>query len=318
MIKLSKNKLHINLRDILYDLRISEKNVCHLIAEYAINPDMVIEYDLKIDSFIHMKLYGDNIVVDYGDGHTINYKEIYSEVSHRYKRHHTKAIITISGDLYKFCNYYGCIKYIHNFNDNLIDLSHAFIHSKIKKIPDYLPPRLLNISNLFLNSEISRTTYKNISKWDVSNIRNMSYMFSGCSDFNSDLSKWNVSNVTDMSHMFSGCENFNSDLSKWNVSNVKNMSYMFYRCSKFNYDLSKWNVSNVTDFYCMFYSCDSFNKDLSNWSKPDNLYQYFFFSDKLSNKKKPFPQKLKYIMYFIFFILLIIVVIALKSFLKNI
>jgi surface protein len=35
----------------------------------------------------------------------------------------------------------------------------------------------------------------------------MSCMFDGCSSLSSlpDISKWNTSNVTDMSYMFSGC-----------------------------------------------------------------------------------------------------------------
>jgi len=55
----------------------------------------------------------------------------------------------------------------------------------------------------------------------------MSGMFSGATNFNSNLSKWRVHNVTNMSYMFDGAENFNSDLSNWNVSNVTNMSDMF-------------------------------------------------------------------------------------------
>lgn len=48
----------------------------------------------------------------------------------------------------------------------------------------------------------------------------MRCMFSCCEDFNGDLSKWNVSNVTDMTNTFYGCKAFNGDLSKWDVSNV--------------------------------------------------------------------------------------------------
>ena len=45
------------------------------------------------------------------------------------------------------------------------------------------------------------------------------------------LKKWDVSNVKDMSYMFYGCISFESDLSNWNVSNVKNMTGMFYECN---------------------------------------------------------------------------------------
>ena len=47
--------------------------------------------------------------------------------------------------------------------------------------------------------------------------------------FNGDLSKWNVSNVRDMEDMFYEARSFNGDLSKWNVSNVTNMGICFMR-----------------------------------------------------------------------------------------
>ena len=49
-------------------------------------------------------------------------------------------------------------------------------------------------------------------------------------DFNGDISQWDVSNVTDMSFMFSSCKSFNQDISKWNVSNVKNYQKTFQNC----------------------------------------------------------------------------------------
>ena len=104
-----------------------------------------------------------------------------------------------------------------------------------------------------------------LEDWDVSNVRNMSYMFAGCGKFNCDLSKWNVSSVGDMKEMFNFCYNFNCDLSNWNVSNVKNMGYMFYNCYEFNSDLSKWNVSKVENMKDMFNDCENFNSDLSKW-----------------------------------------------------
>ena len=49
------------------------------------------------------------------------------------------------------------------------------------------------------------------------------------SEFNKDISKWDVSNVKDMSDMF-WVSNFNGDISSWDVSNVKDMSDMFDGC----------------------------------------------------------------------------------------
>ena len=61
----------------------------------------------------------------------------------------------------------------------------------------------------------------------------------------SDISKWDVSNVTDMSYMFNGASNFNQDISGWNVSNVTNMHRMFLNASSFNQNISKWDTSKV-------------------------------------------------------------------------
>ena len=54
-------------------------------------------------------------------------------------------------------------------------------------------------------------------------------MFSDCLSLESlpDISKWNTTNVTDMSLMFSGCKTLESlpDISNWNTTNVKNIIY---------------------------------------------------------------------------------------------
>lgn len=59
-----------------------------------------------------------------------------------------------------------------------------------------------------------------ISKWNVSNVRNMYGMFEEATEFNQDISKWNMSEVKDISHMFNGATNFNQDISQWDLSNI--------------------------------------------------------------------------------------------------
>ena len=98
----------------------------------------------------------------------------------------------------------------------------------------------IDVSNLdsFCNDKnkgiFAETKFKyiDISDWDVSNVRTMSYMFAYCKELKSvgDISYWNVSKVTDMRSMFLDCKFFNQDISKWDVSNVRHHYFMFEKC----------------------------------------------------------------------------------------
>ncbi len=114
-----------------------------------------------------------------------------------------------------------------------------------------------------LFSHISLKSFNgDISKWDTSNVINMSGMFD-TSHFNGDISKWDTSNVTDMSGMFANSK-FNGNISKWNTSNVIDMNGMFTN-SKFNRDIPNWDTSSVTNMSRMFETTD-FNGDISKWN----------------------------------------------------
>ena len=130
-----------------------------------------------------------------------------------------------------------------------------------------------------------------VSNWDVSNVKNMKFMFCRCKSLDSiDVSKWNMSNVYDMGYMFYGCESLKSvDVSKWNVSNVRNMSCMFFKCSSLeSIDVSNWDVSNVKDMYSMFYKCSSLESiDVSNWDVGNvEDMDYMFKNCKFDYKKE--------------------------------
>ncbi|MBN2695343.1 BspA family leucine-rich repeat surface protein [bacterium] len=158
--------------------------------------------------------------------------------------------------------------YLYQQNANLISIdqwgtikwksmSNAFDYHKDLTIVTTDSPDLSNVTDL--SSMFSHTTFKeaNINHWDVSNITNMMNMFH-YSNFNGDISSWNVSNVKNMSNMFYADTVFDKDISNWDVSNVKNMSYMFYGADSFNQDLSVWNVNNVA-------YCEKFNKFAISW-----------------------------------------------------
>ena len=120
--------------------------------------------------------------------------------------------------------------------------------------------KITDMSNLFKYIDLYNVNF-DVSKWDVSNVENTSFMFTGFVKFNCDLSNWDVSKVTNMNYMFYNCENFDYDLSKWDVSNVLNMICMFGNCKNFKgIGLDNWNVSKVKHMQNMLNGCKSIIK----------------------------------------------------------
>ena len=85
---------------------------------------------------------------------------------------------------------------------------------------------------MFLNCE-SLITLPDISKWNTSNVKNISGMFLFCNSLISlpDISKWDTNEVKHKEDMFSGCNSLISlpNISKWSLS-VKDMKTMFDDC----------------------------------------------------------------------------------------
>ena len=151
------------------------------------------------------------------------------------------------------------------------------IHSLVKiyvENKDRLPNDLKNIP---------------IGEWDVSNVTDMTHLFSLYDKFNESINNWNVSKVTNMHHMFNGCSSFNQPLDKWVVTNVTFMNSMFYGCSEFNQSLDNWDVSNVESMESMFEGCVEFNQPLNKWTVTNvtqisNMFDYcLLFNQPLDN-----------------------------------
>ena len=154
---------------------------------------------------------------------------------------------------------------------------------------DKLEIKLIGINNI---STMSRMFYDckylesvpDMHKWNTSNIKDISYLFSHCSLKSlPDISNWNTSNIISLEGTFASASMLISlpDISKWNTDKVTNMMDLFYRCTSLISlpDLSKWNTSNVTNMTCMFYYCCSlkFLPDISKWdiSKVTQLDHFF-------------------------------------------
>ena len=181
-------------------------------------------------------------------------------------------------------------KYFPKTREELIENIKELINNKIYDLNCIDTSKITDMSKLFWN-KLNITNKLNInvdvSKWNVSKVTNMSYMFYECEKFDCDLSKWDVSNVTNMRCIFSGCTRFKGKgLENWDVSNVENMHYMLIGCENLICDLSNWNVSNVKDMECMFYNCKKLNFDLSKWNinNVENIKDMFTYCTSLKNK----------------------------------
>ena len=107
----------------------------------------------------------------------------------------------------------------------------------------------------------------NLSQWDVSQMYDMSHMFSGASSFQGiGLEFWDTSATESLTGMFQYSNISNTNLSDWNVSNVYEMDSMFQDAALFEgIGLDHWNISNVNNTAYMFDSATSFNANLSEW-----------------------------------------------------
>lgn len=114
---------------------------------------------------------------------------------------------------------------------SLASQSLAFAISKTSgKYSDKVTATDNDWSSVFSNSGLINADVSNL---DTRNITDMRSLFSGSFKLKTvgDLSHWDTSNVRNMSFMFDNYKGVIGDLSHWNVSNVRDMSYMFFGSS---------------------------------------------------------------------------------------
>ncbi len=157
-----------------------------------------------------------------------------------------------------------------------------------KKHYNYFPKTKDELKDIIkqLAKEYEDEPVLDLNEIDISKITDMSNLFEGMHIKEIDISGWDVSNVKNMSSMFSWCEKLTDigDISVWNVSNIEYMHFMFFNCKNLKSvgDLSSWDVSGVTNMYCMFYGCKNLTDigDLSSWdiSNVKNITTMFYKS----------------------------------------
>lgn len=113
-------------------------------------------------------------------------------------------------------------------------------------------------------------TQFDVSNWNISNVTDVSYMFSECFNLISiiGIEDFISNSINDISHMFNRCSSLLSlNISNWNTSNVKDLSYFCYNCSSLeNINISNWDTSNIISFYNSFNNCGFTTLDLSGWN----------------------------------------------------
>ena len=125
-------------------------------------------------------------------------------------------------------------------------------------LPDFRGAHTLN--RLFINCDLTDIDFSN---WLTSNITDVSYMFSGNTDFlGNGLENWNTTNLTNIAALLQNTK-FNKDISGWDVSNVTNFSCLFKGATLFDQDISAWDTGSATDLSAMFSGATAFNQDIN-------------------------------------------------------
>jgi surface protein len=145
---------------------------------------------------------------------------------------------------------------------------------------------ITNMKYLFYSNTAVFTDGK-LDNWDVRNVQNFEHTFYSCYLFNGNIGNWNTISATNMGYMFAQCHTFNRDISRWNTGNVTSMTWMFYSCYALTNTLNiwKWNVSKVTDLSYLFYVTFPINPDLSAWDiRNVTTMANLFYADPTYNK----------------------------------
>ena len=131
-----------------------------------------------------------------------------------------------------------------------------------------------------------------LKKWDVAKCENFEGLFVGCSFFDINfLSSWNLIQATNLKGMFCGCrqlKNING-CKNWNVGKVQNFSGIFDCCLSLidANALQNWNMSNATTIKCLFSDCVNLENmnSLFKWKLNNKVdkYRLTLRCDKLKN-----------------------------------
>ena len=112
------------------------------------------------------------------------------------------------------------------FNQPLANWEYSFVSPMLT----FTISTLINVTTMSAMFNNARAFNQQIGNWNVSNVINMSAMFTN-SAFNQSINDWVVSNVTDFTHMFDTNAAFYQSIRVWAVDNSANTTNMFYKAT---------------------------------------------------------------------------------------
>ena len=160
------------------------------------------------------------------------------------------------------------------------------LRSQVTKVEIKSEIKVTNTSSMFARMP-QLSTVNGLNKLD--SIKYMNAMFDGdwmLTDV--DVSNWDLTQVQECSYLFSGCRSLTTIKGGFSTSSFQNtttMSAMFFDCSALtNVDVSKWDVKNVADFSSMFRECSALQsiKGLDNWNTTAATNMSYMFASDIS------------------------------------
>lgn len=115
---------------------------------------------------------------------------------------------------------------------------------------------------IYFSASQDRSKLTQVDRWGSNAWTSMAYAFYGCNNLDVIATDApNLTNVTDLSGMFSGASAFNRPIGNWNTGSVTDMSSMFSGASDFNQDLSRWSFGNVHRLSTFLFNAESFSTE---------------------------------------------------------
>ncbi len=145
-------------------------------------------------------------------------------------------------------------------------------------VPDL--SEVTDMSSMFSGCTILNSPF-NINNWNTENVTDMTGLLRSAGAFNQPIGNWNTTNVTSFYRMFNDASFFNQNIGNWDTQNAENLSEMFFGASAFNQNIGGWNTENVTNMNGMFRKASAFNRAIGTWKTGKVNNMAFLFRDAI-------------------------------------